>query len=417
MTSNRITPNERLLIAAGLGKTYYKDGRSGKGFNALKDVSFTLQSGDVLGIIGRNGAGKSTLLQILSRIVSPDRGEVRYQGKIAAVLDVGTGFHPELSGRENIFLNGVLMGMTKEYIHSSFDEILAFSGIASFIDTPVKHYSSGMYVRLAFSIAAFLEADILLFDEVLAVGDMEFRLKVYERLKTLAKSGVIVVMAGHDLGQISQLCTRCLWLHEGTVLSDDLPSLVIEQYMESFLWEAMGYGALPPKEFAGKPAPSVRQWQPNEAPGNEIFRLYSAALQATTNNPALLNRIEMDMDFVLKLTYEKLQSGYSTSFYISVFHVSGNPVLSSVNQLETIDTEAGIYEVSCHFPSGLFNHGLYYIDVWVGDETRRFTLEFKQVIFFRISCLPELENTPWRDVHAHIRPNLVWHWKKKKEER
>ncbi len=436
MIEGRVEPSDRLLIAEGLGKTYYKGGKKWKGgvlamlrslserlrgqgkggnvelgFEALRELSFTLRSGDVLGIIGRNGAGKSTLLQILSRIVSPSKGTVRYNGRVAAVLDVGTGFHPELTGRENVYFSGSLMGMSKTFIHSKFDEILAFSGVEAFIDTPVKHYSSGMYVRLAFAVAAFMEADILLFDEVLAVGDMEFRLKVYERVKAIAQSGAIVVMAGHDLGQIAQLCNRCLWLHEGGVYADGVPSDVIEQYMESYLWEAMGYGMRPPAELGELVAPTERHWLPKEAPGNDYFRLSNAAVRVISEaggNP----KLSMNTAFEFELGYEKLVSGFLTSFYVSVYHISGIPVLSTVNSLETIDGEIGKYVVRCVFPPNLFNHGLYYIDVWVGDEGRHFTLEFKQVIFFKIACPPELEQTPWRDVHAHIRPTLEWQWER-----
>jgi len=187
-------------------------------FSALKDVSFEVQQGEVLGIIGRNGAGKSTLLKILSRITEPTRGRVRLRGRVASLLEVGTGFHPELTGRENIFLNGAILGMTRAEIRRKFDEIVDFSGVEKFLDTPVKRYSSGMYVRLAFAVAAHLEPEILIIDEVLAVGDQEFQKKCLGKMRDVATSeGRTVLFVSHNLAAVRQLCNRCLLLNAGRI--------------------------------------------------------------------------------------------------------------------------------------------------------------------------------------------------------
>ena len=189
-------------------------------FNALNDVSFSIQQGDRVGIIGRNGAGKSTLLKILSRIVSPTKGRITIEGRVSSLLEVGTGFHAELSGRENIFLNGSILGMSKTEIKSKFDEIVSFAEVEKFLDTPVKRYSSGMYVRLAFAVAAHLEPDILIVDEVLAVGDTTFQKKCLGKMKDVSGEGRTVLFVSHNMGQISSLCSRAIILNKGTVEFD-----------------------------------------------------------------------------------------------------------------------------------------------------------------------------------------------------
>ncbi len=190
--------------------------RVGETIWALKDVSFSVEQGEILGIIGRNGAGKSTLLKILSEVTAPTRGEVKIKGRIASLLEVGTGFHPELTGRENIYLNGAILGMSRQEIRSKFDEIVDFSGVEQFIDTPVKRYSSGMYVRLAFAVAAHLEPEILLVDEVLAVGDAQFQKKCLGKMGDVASEGRTVLFVSHNMIAIQSLCQRTLWLESGS---------------------------------------------------------------------------------------------------------------------------------------------------------------------------------------------------------
>ncbi len=198
---------------------------------SLKDLNFEIEQGDAIGIIGRNGAGKSTLLKILSRVTVPTSGTVKVKGRIASLLEVGTGFHPELTGRENIFLNGAILGMRKQEIKKKFDEIVDFSGVERYIDTPVKRYSSGMYVRLAFAVAAHLESEILIIDEVLAVGDAEFQKKCLGKMGDVSKGeGRTVLFVSHNMGSVAQLCKTCILLNQGKIEATGLPTSVIEQY-------------------------------------------------------------------------------------------------------------------------------------------------------------------------------------------
>jgi lipopolysaccharide transport system ATP-binding protein len=198
---------------------------------ALRDISFEVKQGEILGMIGRNGAGKSTLLKILSRVTAPTSGEIRVKGRIASLLEVGTGFHPELTGRENIFLNGAILGMTRTEVRQKLDEIVAFAEVEKFLDTPVKRYSSGMYVRLAFAVAAHLEPEILVVDEVLAVGDAQFQEKCLGKMKNVARGGRTILFVSHNLGSIMALCSRCVLLGNGAVTCDGFPADTVRAYV------------------------------------------------------------------------------------------------------------------------------------------------------------------------------------------
>ena len=200
---------------------------------ALKDINFKSQSNEIIGIIGTNGSGKSTLLKILSKITRPTNGDVRIKGKVASLLEVGTGFHHELSGKENIYLNGSVLGMKKNEIDAKYDEIIEFSGINEYIDTPIKRYSSGMRVRLAFSVAAHLDPDILIVDEVLAVGDVEFQKKCLGKIGDVAQSGRTVFFVSHDLNAVMSLCNRVIWIDKGKLMNDGEPKKVIQSYIDS----------------------------------------------------------------------------------------------------------------------------------------------------------------------------------------
>ena len=224
---------------------------------ALKNVSFEVKRGEVLGIIGRNGSGKSTLLKILSRITEPTGGEAMIYGSTSSILEVGTGFHPELTGRENIFLNGAIMGMRKKQIEKKFDEIVSFAEVDRFIDTPVKRYSSGMYVRLAFSVAAHLDSDIMIVDEVLAVGDAAFQDKCLRKMDNVVQHGRTILFVSHNLGVVERLCGRAILLHEGSIIAEGKPSEVIAQYAEHPLLE--------------KDASSHLVDHPNRKEGSEII--------------------------------------------------------------------------------------------------------------------------------------------------
>lgn len=218
-------------IVRAIRKPFIHDDRANDGyFWALKDVSFALEQGEILGIVGRNGAGKSTLLKILSRIIAPTKGKVIMRGRMGALLEVGTGFHDELTGRENVYLNGSILGLKRHKIDRLFDEIVDFAGVEAFIDMPIKHYSSGMRLRLGFAVAAHLNPEILIVDEVLAVGDDEFRRKSMGKMQDVAKGGRTVIFVSHAMRTVQQLCTRALYLERGVLMLDDTPQTVINTY-------------------------------------------------------------------------------------------------------------------------------------------------------------------------------------------
>ena len=215
-----------------LGSVLKSTVSKGEEFWALKDVSFEVKKGEVIGIVGKNGAGKSTLLKILSQITKPTEGRIEINGRVASLLEVGTGFHPELTGRENIYLNGTILGMTRKEVKAKFDEIVEFSGVEKFIDTPVKHYSSGMYVRLAFAVAAHLEPEILVIDEVLAVGDAEFQKKCLGKMQDVANHGRTVLFVSHNMASVKSLCSSAILLQKGQIVFSGNVAETISKYNE-----------------------------------------------------------------------------------------------------------------------------------------------------------------------------------------
>jgi lipopolysaccharide transport system ATP-binding protein len=258
---------------------------------ALKDVSFEIPPGQVVGIIGRNGAGKSTLLKVLSRITKPTTGRVELYGRVGSLLEVGTGFHPELTGRENTYLSGAILGMRRAEIARKFDEIVAFAEVEKFIDTPVKYYSSGMYLRLAFAVAAHLEPDILIVDEVLAVGDMVFQRKCLNKMQDVQGHGRTVLFVSHSMPAISRLCQRVLLLSEGSIIRDGPTTEVISFYQNS------GLGTT-----------AERRWDdPQGAPGNDIVRLRSVRVRSETGTT--IDTVDIRRPVGVEMVYDVLQPG------------------------------------------------------------------------------------------------------------
>lgn len=232
-------------------------------FWAVRDVSFQVKRGEALGIIGHNGAGKSTILKLLSSITAPTFGEITINGRLSALIEVGSGFHPELSGRENVFLSGSILGMRRREIAAKLDSIVEFAGVRQFIDTPVKRYSSGMYVRLGFAIAAHLDPDILLLDEVLAVGDAAFQAKCIQRIKELEAAGTTIVFISHDLGAVERLCQRVILMRKGQIVAEGLPCDVIKEYHQAE--SELTFPAAVPQFEAQKGVVGI-----DTAPGNEV---------------------------------------------------------------------------------------------------------------------------------------------------
>ena len=268
LTEAALTPFRSLRRRFGNASTDEAAGRDSKEeFWALKDVSFEIKRGESVGIIGRNGAGKSTLLKLLSRITEPTTGRIELDGKVASLLEVGTGFHPELTGRENIYLNGAILGMKRTEIRRQFNEIVAFAEVEKFLDTPVKHYSSGMYVRLAFAVAAHLEPDVLVVDEVLAVGDAPFQKRCLGKMRDVSRSGRTVLFVSHNMGAISQLTTRCILLAKGQVAFIGESEAAIEKYSYLVGGESLVFFNV--------------EALPRQYPGNQQARILSLRFEKT----------------------------------------------------------------------------------------------------------------------------------------
>jgi lipopolysaccharide transport system ATP-binding protein len=274
-------------------------------FWAVNNVSFEVQPGEVVGIIGRNGAGKSTLLKMLSRITQPTTGRIELYGRIASLLEVGTGFHPELTGRENIYLNGAILGMARAEIERNFDEIVAFSEVEEFIDTPVKHFSSGMYLRLAFAVAAHLEPEILIIDEVLAVGDARFQRKCLDKMQDVGKQGRTVLFVSHNMPAITRLCQRTILLERGEILRDGPSSEVVGAYLGS------GLGTT-----------AAREWTDlSTAPGNDIVRL--RAVRVCTEQREVSASMDIRRPVAIEMEYEVLTPGHALMPHLHFYNEEG----------------------------------------------------------------------------------------------
>lgn len=301
-------------LVDGLRSLLQRNGRSGRNKElvwALKDVSFDVKQGEVIGIIGRNGAGKSTLLKMLSRITEPTGGLAEIHGRVGSLLEVGTGFHPDLTGRENIYLNGAILGMKKTEIERKFDEIVAFAEVEKFLDTPVKHYSSGMYVRLAFGVAAHLEPEILIVDEVLAVGDAAFQRKCLNKMEDVGSHGRTVLFVSHNMPAITRLCGRAVLLDGGKVVADGPSHQVVSQYLTA------GFGTS-----------AVREWSDQaKAPGGEIARL--CAVRVRTKEGQVTDAVDIRRPVRIEMEYDVLKSSYRMMPACHLFNDEGVHLFSA----------------------------------------------------------------------------------------
>lgn len=316
-------------------------------FWALKDISFNVEQGEVIGIIGANGAGKSTLLKILSQITPPTSGEIKIKGKVASLLEVGTGFHPELTGRENIFLNGAILGMAKQEIEKKFNEIVEFSGIEKFLDTPVKRYSSGMHVRLAFSVAAHMEPDILLIDEVLAVGDAEFQKKCLGKMDEVTKkSGRTILFVSHNMGAVQEICERCILLKSGVKEAEGETKTILKQYLEQSAEnrEVMLKNRLDRK-------------------GKGEIRLVDVAISNSEGSQNLKSGDRL----IIKIEYESkfTQTVEDARCTIVIYNFLNRPIVRFDSQLtnKTIQSLKPCGEITCETDRLNLGGGLYYINI------------------------------------------------------
>jgi len=337
--------------------------KMGEQFWALDDVSFQVKRGEVLGIIGRNGAGKSTLLKILSQVTSPTSGEIKIKGRIASLLEVGTGFHPELTGRENVFLNGAILGMTKAEIRGKFDEIVAFSEIEEFIDTPVKRYSSGMYVRLAFAVAAHLEPEILICDEVLAVGDAQFQKKCIGKMQDVSqRQGRTVLFVSHNMAAIGSLCTSAIAMQNGAIIATGSVSTAIDAYLGEaqktrFFWEQKTPKAFSPVFFK------------------------SISLKVEGSQPLINLCIDCET--------QSIREHKPAFLAVDILDSNGAAIMQAIPTLECFvksDTSRGLFKIKLELPPLI--PGYYSATLWMGPHNTETYDEIESAVSFEITETP-----------------------------
>ena len=332
---------------------------------ALRDISFSINPGERVGIIGSNGAGKSTLLKVLSRITQPTKGTAFIRGRVSSLLEVGTGFHPELSGRENIYLNATILGMRKSEVDRKFDEIVTFAGVEKFLDTPVKRYSSGMKVRLAFAVAANLEPEILIVDEVLAVGDAEFQQKCLNKMEAVGKQGRTVLFVSHNMGAISRLCDRVLWMQQGRLLQDGNSDEVIAAYLN-----------------AGTSGHAICQFDVAGQEKSDVILKTAQITNSKTKEPAIvtdfINPLEVEIE------YDILQMCRNTAIFIRLIDAQGSIIFTSrdtdTTEWRDRTREVGSYVSSCELPTYL-KPGRYHLSIGITQSAKNIMLHENVLVF------------------------------------
>ena len=369
---------------------------------ALKDVSFEIKQGEVVGIIGMNGAGKTTLPKVLSRITEPTEGQGQLHGRVASLLEVGTGFNSELTGRENIYLNGAILGMKKTEIDRKFDEIVYFSGVEQFIDTPVKHFSSGMHVRLAFAVAAHLEPEILLVDEVLAVGDVAFQQKCLGKMQGVAKEGRTILLVSHNMAAIRNLCQRTLLIDSGRIIVDGPTDQAINKYLDRNLQE----GAVTTQEqFEDKVTGVIQRDHPT-------IRFREVALIDEKGLPR--NEFQSDEEIRVSVTYECLTVVNDLHVVVQIVDDENRPILATENADDSdgerfYRREPGLYKSSCLIPPNTFGEKRFYVSVQlVYHKVEHLILN--KALGFGVS-FQGYNNVPGTRWDSFLRPRLSWETK------
>jgi len=361
-------------------------------FWALRNVSFDLNRGEVLGIVGRNGAGKSTLLKVLSRITEPTEGRMEVHGRLGSLLEVGTGFHPDLTGRENIFLNGTILGMKRREVSRKFDEIVEFSGIEQFLDTPVKRYSSGMYVRLAFAVAAHLEPDILLVDEVLTVGDMAFQKKCLGKMGDIAGEGRTVIFVSHNMPAVKSLCHRAILIDHGAIEHAGPTAEVVQHYL------------------VGNAQSSSKIWAESERPGNHSCKL--EAIKLLNSSGAEVSSVYLSDKLLIEIAYEIIEPGAGVGFSLILFDAEGQCLFGSLSNREPRyygqALQAGHYKSTCCLPGNFLNSGKFYFSLvgFAAQWTDPFTVD--QVVAFEALDDGHLRGDYYGGYGGPLRPKLEW---------
>ncbi len=395
--ARNITRLPKRLLKSGEAETPMSVGS----FMALDEISFDVKKGEVFGIIGRNGAGKSTLLKLLARIMRPTRGRIEIRGRVGSLLEVGTGFHPELTGRENIFLNGAVLGMTRREILKKFDEIVEFSEVERFLDTAVKYYSSGMYVRLAFAVAAHLEPEILIVDEVLAVGDGAFQQKCMGKMGASSRQGKTVLIVSHSLPVITNLCQRAILLDGGKIAAMGPPADVVRKYLSEV-----------------RSASGEVVWEtPEAAPGTDLVRMHAVRVfQEGLDGPTA--DIDISREVSIQISYWSLVPDEQHFAALWLKDANGTFILAS-NTIKSVSLTddpwygvpqpVGLYHSTCRIPGNFLNEGRYVISAFLGQVPSRIVVTEESVLTFDVhdtGAMREVYFGSWAG--PVIRPRLPW---------
>ncbi|MFT6243364.1 MAG: ABC-type polysaccharide/polyol phosphate transport system ATPase subunit [Crocinitomicaceae bacterium] len=389
----------KVLEVRGLRKVFYKD--DGAEIIALNDVNFDLNRGEIFGVIGRNGSGKSTLLKVLSKITGVTDGEISYSGTLKSIIEIGTGFHADLSGKENVKLNAQLLGIPWKEFMLVYDDLVEFSGLEDFMNMPVKHYSSGMYLRLAFSIAFYSEIDILLLDEVLAVGDAAFRRKCYHKIRDLRDAGTAIILVSHQMEPIVAFCDRCMWIDNGRIQTIGTPMDVIEDYLETTENQS---DKIRGEWIENKNDLSVVDYSNLK---NSLLNIHSISVFGA--GKVKDDSIFTSDDIIIQMDCEKLIDDHSFEIVYTLFNLDNVRVLTDSIRLRpdysSAEMPKGNYRVNCVIPSNLLNRGVYNVSVSI-TKSGEYLVEYVGVFRFKVHVNDS--DVYGIEISSVIRPRLNW---------
>ena len=389
----------KVLEVRGLRKVFYKG--DGAEIIALNDVNFDLNRGEIFGVIGRNGSGKSTLLKVLSKITGVTDGEIQYSGTLKSIIEIGTGFHADLSGKENVKLNAQLLGIPWKEFMLVYDDLVEFSGLEDFMNMPVKHYSSGMYLRLAFSIAFYSEIDILLLDEVLAVGDAAFRRKCYHKIRDLRDAGTAIILVSHQMEPIVAFCDRCMWIDNGRIQTIGTPMDVIEDYLETTENQS---DKIRGEWIKNKNDLSVVDYSNLK---NSLLNIHSISVFGA--GKVKDESIFTSDDIIIQMDCEKLIDDHSFEIVYTLFNLDNVRVLTDSIRLRpdysSAEMPKGNYRVNCVIPSNLLNRGVYNVSVSI-TKSGEYLVEYVGVFRFKVHVNDS--DVYGIEISSVIRPRLNW---------
>jgi lipopolysaccharide transport system ATP-binding protein len=415
-----VDKSEIVLEAIGLSKTYkiqekrfpaeqasaLMDARNKDGhFLAIDNISFELHKGDVLGIIGRNGSGKSTLLKILAEIVHPSSGNLSYNGRLMSILDIGSGFHPELTGRENAYMYGAMLGIPKSEISARIGQIIDFSSIGHYFDEPVKYYSNGMYLRVAFSVAFFTNTDILLLDEVLAVGDAEFMVKCHQRIREMIGQGMSIILVSHSMSDIIRLCNKCIWLDKGKVARSGRASDVVAEYLKS------GWGAF--SSEVEKRATSIT-WDEENYPNAQGIYLHSMSVFNRPGGNDISDGLDYNFPIGIDIVFHTPLTDKNFSFVIIIIDQYNVPIISTTHHFEQDDLflenrlGPGMYLSSLTIPAKLLNVGAFKLQLKVIIDNAVEIMDLPNLLLFKVNSYYPRQNNALLATPITLASHFAW---------